>query len=412
MLAPLLVGLVLALAPVASAGDHVLFVGKDGIERRYDPHMPPDTMPLKPGPLPTTVAGGPTVEQSLDLALRKGGISEAQYERYNQIYDEARAIFSRKDVGRRCRSQMGRVLGLLRSISSRGYLNGGRMAALFLQLRRNTEFWMQEPNVRIGERVSFGRDPLVFQHYKGYGLQIQPLGSAGKANGLWKQCLEQPSKCHVKTLDAMLDSLVRIASWRAGAKTWEYWFPFGGGLPPWASGMAQATAMQALARGALFFGEPRYMFVARKALPLFLKPPPAGVRLKVKGGYHYVLYSFAPGLRVLNAFLQAVTGLYDYAKLSGDKRADRLFKRGDRRARREVPKYDTGRWSYYALPNKNLSSLEYHALVTGFLENLCERTKARVYCRMAKRFNRYLRRAGGLPPGGGTPAPGPKCGYL
>ena len=117
----------------------------------------------------------------------------------------------------------------------------------------------------------------------------------------------------------------RCCAWRRAArgfKAWEYWFPFGGGSPPWASGMATATGMQALARGAIFFGEPRYMTAARQALPIFLKPPPAGRARCASGrGTHYLLYSFAPGLRVLNAFLQAITGLYDYAKLSDDRRA-------------------------------------------------------------------------------------------
>jgi hypothetical protein len=154
------------------------------------------------------------------------------------------------------------------------------------------------------------------------------------------------------------------------------------------------------------------MKAATGALPLFLKPPPLGVRVDSGRGSHYVLYSFSPGLRVLNAFLQAVTGLYDYAKLSDDRRARRLFKAGDRAARRETPRYDTGSWSYYALPNRNLSTWDYHVLVTGFLENLCERTGARVYCRTARRFARYSERRGGPPPSGGTPGSGRRCGYL
>jgi hypothetical protein len=175
--------------------------------------------------------------------------------------------------------------------------------------------------------------------------------------------------------------------------------------------MATATGMQALSRGATFFGEPRFMTAAAKALPIFLKPPPLGVRVHADHGSHYLLYSFSPGLRVLNAFLQAITGLYDYAKLNDDDRARRLFRQGDRAARRETPRYDTGSWSYYALPNKNLSTWSYHELVTGFLENLCERTGARVYCRTARRFARYSREHGGPPPPG-NPGSGRRCGYL
>jgi hypothetical protein len=116
---------------------------------------------------------------------------------------------------------------------------------------------------------------------------------------------------------------------------------------------------------------------------------------------------------VLNGFLQAITGLHDYATLNRDPRARKLFRAGDRAARRETPKYDTGRWSYYALPLKNLSSLDYHVLVTEFLQNLCDRTGGRVYCRKARRFAYYTRRRGGPPPPpSGEPRPGPRCGVV
>ena len=401
----------LCAATPAFAGDRVLVVKGDRIVERWDRYLTPDADPLTPDPPPARTAAGPTVREALDRALAKGGITSRQHERFNRIYTQARAVFSRRDVGRRCRIQLGRVLGVIQTMARNDTLNGGRMPALFLQLRRNAEFWEKEPRIRLGERVSFEGDPLLFQHYAGYGLQIQPLGNFGKANGLWSECSEQPRECKPKQLRALLASMLRVASWRGGFRAWEYWFPFGGGYPPWASGMAQATGMQALARGAVFFGEPRFMHAARTALPLFHKPPPVGVRVSSNGGYHYLLYSFAPGLRVLNAFLQTITGLHDYAELSEDERARRLFRAGDRAARRETPRYDTGEWSYYALPNKNLSTWDYHVLVTGFLENLCERTEARVYCRVARRVTRYSERRGGPPPPG-TPGPGQRCGYV
>ena len=49
-------------------------------------------------------------------------------------------------------------------------------------------------------------------------------------------------------LRALLDEMVTLASERGGALAWEYLFDFGGGAPPWTSGMAQATGIQALAR--------------------------------------------------------------------------------------------------------------------------------------------------------------------
>ena len=414
MLVPLIAAIMLLVAaPTAVAGDHVLVVEDGQIEQRWDPYLEPDLQPLTPDPPPPGAkpAAEGEIKQAVERAAAKGSISEHQHRRFTRILNEGHRLYDRDDVGRRCRSQVGRVLGIMTAIAARGSLNASRMPALFLQLERNIEFWEKEPDIRLGERVSFGKDPLLLQHYAGYGLQIQPLGNFGKANGLWTECKERPRDCKRNMLHALLDSMMRVASRRGGFKAWEYWFPFGGGSPPWASGMATATGMQALARGAIFFGEPRYMTAARQALPIFLKPPPLGVRLASGRGALYLLYSFAPGLRVLNAFLQAITGLYDYAKLSDDHRADRLFHAGDVRARRETPRYDTGHWSYYAFPNKNLSTWDYHLLVTGFLENLCERTGARVYCRTARRFARYTREHGGPPPPG-TPGSGRRCGYL
>jgi len=415
MVLPLIAALMLLVAaPPATAGDRVLVVKGDQIEERWDAALPPDIQPMTPDPPRAQVAAEGAIRGSISRALRNGRINQRQHDRFNRILTEARRVYNSQSVGRRCRTQLGRVLGLLGTIAARGNLKASRMPALFLQVKRNKEFWEREPDVGLGERVSFGKDPLLFQHYLGYGLQIQPLGNFGKANGLWTECKERPKDCKRRTLRALLDSMLRVASTRAGSKAWEYWFPFGGGFPPWASGMAQATGMQALARASVFFAEPRYMTAAERALGLFREPPPLGVRVHAKRGYHFLLYSFDSRLRVLNAFLQAITGLHDYAELNHDRRARRLFRKGDREARRETPHYDTGSWSYYALPNRNASTLDYHVLVTGFLENLCDRTDARVYCRTARRFARYTRERVGdpTPPPSGPPPPGRRCGYL
>jgi hypothetical protein len=153
--------------------------------------------------------------------------------------------------------------------------------------------------------------------------------------------------------------------------------------------MAQGTAIQALARGSQFLKDDSYLQVAKGAVGLFGRATPVGVKVSgMGGGNHYVLYSFAPGLRVFNGFFQAITGLYDYARVAKDSRAMSLFKAGDRSARREAPRSDTGAWSRYSLGGAESDS-NYHNVVTDFVENLCSRTKASVYCRTADRFNAY-----------------------
>ena len=239
---------------------------------------------------------------------------------------------------------------------------------------------------------------MVFQWYPGQGLQIQPLANFGKANALWRACAAAApppaptaSPCHPEELRALLDRMVALASERGGFTAWEYFFAFGGGTPPWISGLAQGTAIQALTRGSRLLADPKYLAVARRALGAFERPAPLGVRARSASGTgrHYLIYSFATGLRVLNGFLQSLVGLHDFADATGDRRARRLFREGDRAARREISRYDTGAWSLYSLGG-NESDLGYHRLVRDFLVSLCERTKAGGYCAPARRFDRYL----------------------
>lgn len=112
------------------------------------------------------------------------------------------------------------------------------------------------------------------------------------------------------------------------------------------------------------------------------------MRVATPLGARYVQYSFTPGTSIINAFLQSLIGLYDYAQISGDAEAGQLFAAGNAEALAEVPHFDTGAWSLYQPGQED--TLSYHELVTGFLQQLCQRTQAPVYCVTAQHFTAYL----------------------
>jgi hypothetical protein len=409
----------LVLAPIAAAPAHaseVLHVDGGRASVVEDPFLPAGgDLPAAPvgecGPavarsaqaLPRARASGPSVRRVLRDAERDGRISSEEHDRYRATYDGALALRGRLSGARR--NELHAVIRTLESIASRELLTASRMRPLFLQLDRNAEFWRSRsfprprPTVQGpcgpvggggGGRVTFGDSPLVFQYYPGRGLQLQPLANFGKANALAKACTPVPQPdCQLDELRALLDAMLATSVTRGGFRAWEYYFAFGGGAPPWISGLAQGTGIQALARGSRALLDARYLDAARSALGAFETRSPVGVRAAGDRGAHYLIYSFAPGLRVLNAFIQALVGLHDYAEISGDARGRELFADGDRAARRETPRYDTGAWSLYSLGGRE-SDLSYHRLVRDFLRNLCERTRTGVYCDTAERFTRYL----------------------
>jgi hypothetical protein len=240
--------------------------------------------------------------------------------------------------------------------------------------------------------MTFAASLIVWQFYPGQGLQIQWLGTFGKANALWTAGGRDPE------LRRLLDEALGLATQRAGGIAFEYLFRFDHGRPPWVSGLAQGTALSALSRAAVRLNEPRYFEAARSALGIFRTAPPDGVRVATPAGAHYLQYSFAPALHIVNGFTQALNGLHDFTALAHDTEGHELFAAGEAQLRAELPAFDTGAWSLYAKPGTE-SDLGYHRLLRDFLRGLCDR------------LTEDVRRAGegvpGAPQVGGTPGAPP-----
>ncbi len=327
--------------------------------------------------------------RALRLAYRRKAISRADYGRYRRIVSRARVIRRRLKGPRR--RELGAALALVDGMALRRKLTAARMPALFLTLRRNTQFWPRSPFPGDRDHIMFRGSRLVFEHYSGNGLQLQPLVNFKQANLMHGACVKDTGvACDRAGLERLLDELIRTSTRRSGFTTWEYYFEFGGGPPPWISGMAQATAIQALARASELLDDRGYLRHARSALGAFRKAPPIGVRtVGPFGGPHYLQYSFAPGLFIVNAFLQSLIGLYDYAEITGDDDARRLFLAAEPEARRELTASDTGDWSTYSYRGAE-STREYHELLRELTASLCSRLRTKVYCQSARNFLSYM----------------------
>jgi hypothetical protein len=320
--------------------------------------------------------------------VRRKHIRKSQYRRWRVSY--VRSIRTLRRLRGARAAQLRYVLTSVESLALRRRLTRTRMPAAFLQLERNRQYWPRMPYPAVGDQVSFRGSQLLYQYFAGEGLQLHPLSIFKKANHLHGFCERREPTCDEAALRRILDEMTKLAVRRGrGFIAWEYLFYFGGGVPPWMSGMAQATGVQALGRAAQLLHEPKYAATARRALGAFTTAPPTGVRTTgPRGGVTYLQYSFAPRLYIFNAFLQSLIGLYDFSNLTGDARARDLYADAVDEGRAEVPLSDLGDWSLYNYAGHE-SSRDYHELLREFLQSLCIRRQGAVFCEYARKYRGY-----------------------
>ena len=346
------------------------------------------------------------VRAAIARAQSAEGLLPGRAEEHRRTYAAAQRRLER--LGGLPRRELRAVVRLTRDIARRGALRSSRMPAVFLTLRRNTEWWSGHgppaagspgeknargrvckpfPRARTA-RLMFPGSRVVFQYYPGLGLQIQVLATFATAQA--QLSIGDPAADALAL--ATLDEMVPLVSDRGGLTAWEYFFPFAGAKAPWTSTISQATAVRALVVAGTRLNRPDLVALARRGVAVFATPAPLGVRVPLaKDGNWYVLYSFAPGLRVLNAHLQTLNGLHDVAELTGDARAGRLYRDGLRAARRRIGAFDTGRWSKYANPGAE-ADLNYHVLNRDLARGVCKRSSERAICDAARRYTDYLER--------------------
>ncbi len=397
------VAMALALPASASAAP-VLVMGAGGhVHRANDRYLP--ALAVTPAPA-ASAARAPravrpkkpqkTVTSELARLYHSHQITASAYRGYSASY--AAALAAEKRLTGTRRAELTAVTVNVHNLAAQGFFNSSRLPVIFMTVDRNRQWWTTGTLLSSGERVEFTGSQLVWEYYRGQGIELQVLGTFGKADGLYTAGAAQYG-----AMRSLVGEMLPLAVRRSGNLVWEYYFNFDGGRPPWVSAMSQGTAIEALTRAYLSLAPtgkptggvslastpgPNYLRIAHQALSIFTVAPPVGVRIGTSLGARYLQYSFAPGVDIINAFLQSLIGLYDYSQASGDQQAAALFAAGDRQAQAELPTFDTGSWSLYQ-PGV-LDTIDYHKLVTGFLQELCDRTQASVYCSEAARFQSYL----------------------
>jgi hypothetical protein len=163
---------------------------------------------------------------------------------------------------------------------------------------------------------------------------------------------------------------------------------------PWYSALAQGQGISVLVRAHKESGGLRYLDAARQAFASFLQPiDKGGVAFTDESGdLWFEEYIVFPPTHILNGFIWALWGVYDYFLATRDSSAQKLFSRGVRTLLHNLDRYDLGFWSLYEQSGTRLpmvASRFYHQLHIVQLRVMHRLTGEEAFSRVADRWENY-----------------------
>ena len=163
---------------------------------------------------------------------------------------------------------------------------------------------------------------------------------------------------------------------------------------PWYSALAQGQGISVLVRAHKESGDRRYLDAARQAFAAFERPIADGgvVFTDESGDLWFEEYIVSPPTHILNGFIWALWGIYDYALATKDNAAQELFSRGIKTLLHNLARYDLGFWSLYEQSGTRLpmvASSFYHRLHIVQLRVMHRLTGEAKFADVADRWQNY-----------------------
>jgi len=244
-----------------------------------------------------------------------------------------------------------------------------------------------------------GRIPML--DYHGHvGLQYNPIAIAQYGLGnynRWRWTGDEDRRARfLEAAGWMVDNLEPNA---AGIRVWKHHFDWEYRTPlpsGWYSALSQGQGISLLVRAHAETGDARYVEAAAAAFESFLhEMEEGGVAHTDSDGFLWFEETVVePPTHILNGFMWAAWGVYDYALHTEDATAHRLFDEAVRTLRARLGRFDIGYWSLYdqagtRLPNA--ASAFYHALHVVQLRVMHRLTGDAVFARWAERWDGFQR---------------------
>lgn len=243
------------------------------------------------------------------------------------------------------------------------------------------------------------RGVILFDYYFDIGRQYNPLAIAQYGLGHYNLYLKTKNKKHLEIAKVQADWLAEnlennefnIPVWRHKFR-WHYKQYL---EPGWYSAHSQGTGISLLGRLYKETGEQKYLKAARKAfISMDILKDNGGVKfIDSDGNVWLEEYIVNPPTHILNGFLWALWGVWDYYLLTGDNNALNLWNACIKTLKENLMKYDFGFWSLYDLSRqamKMIASPFYHKLHIVQLRATYLISKEKIFDDYCQKFASYL----------------------
>lgn len=268
--------------------------------------------------------------------------------------------------------------------------------------RRITPHALGEYYMNFDEKAGYAlidSDGIPMLNYRGaIGLQYNPIAIAqwGLGNfNLWQRSHDDTARRkYIAASDWLCQNLTPNAH---GIHVWNHHFDWEYRTPlraPWYSALAQGQGISLLLRAHADTGESKYIDSASFAFKSFLASTNQGgvACTDAEGNLWFEEYLVSPPTHILNGFIWAAWGVYDFALATGSAEAKQLFERSVYTLQSNLHHYDLGFWSLYEQSGTRLPMIAspfYHRLHIAQLRIMQFMSGEALFDEFANRWQSY-----------------------
>jgi heparosan-N-sulfate-glucuronate 5-epimerase len=306
------------------------------------------------------------------------------------------------------------------SLAARWHYYRRVLPAYFGSGRSQLSFWHETPEVNpqmLSDKLGpyymsfhekseyagpFDATGIPMLDYRGaIGRQYNPIAIAqwglANYNRSWQSRDEAHGKLTIKAADWLVANLEENLQ---GLRVWNHHFDWeyrSTLKAPWYSGLAQGQGISLLLRAYVETQDDRYQQAADRAWVALSNPiNEGGVLFEDEERNLWIEeYLVDPPTHILNGFIWALWGVFDFWLVRADSSARQIFDRGIHTLLANLPRYDTGYWSLYEQSGTHLKMLAspfYHRLHIVQLRVMAMLTGDARFTIFADRWETYAKR--------------------